>query len=233
MTSTEEVVAAIDPPTRPPALSIEERDAILYAATAHAAACRAHQKWTDAEIADAGIGSVDTTLERLRELLNQATTTHVDQQLLERTLERDRAIQERDAARKERDLANTYAREANQSREQVTAELEAFKVKVVQVATDYAEEHNMCSVVDDALRDLGLEPKAKRYSGTLTITVNFHADLTRRRDLPSEGWVLQSLDGTASIQEAIQRHLRFDSDHNGGAVDDVEFQITDVDEVNA
>jgi hypothetical protein len=39
-------------------------------------------------------------------------------------------------------------------------ELEAFKQKVLDVATEYATEHNRCSVIDQALQELGVEAPA-------------------------------------------------------------------------
>lgn len=40
-------------------------------------------------------------------------------------------------------------------------ELDAFKRKVAEVAQRYGREHGLCEVVDDALKELGIEPRLK------------------------------------------------------------------------
>ena len=54
-------------------------------------------------------------------------------------------------------------------------ELEEFKNRVAAVASRYAKAHGWCSVVDEALSDLGLERISSRYTAALNIRVEFTA----------------------------------------------------------
>lgn len=42
-----------------------------------------------------------------------------------------------------------------------SSELAQFKAKVAQVAQKYAREHGLCEVVDDALKELGIQPRPR------------------------------------------------------------------------
>ncbi len=103
--------------------------------------------------------------------------------------------------------------------------LAEFKEKVVEVASGYAQEHGWCDVIDDALRELGLERKAKKYSGTLTIVVSFEAELEPGKETPSRQWVRDSV---SVDTESIEGALKFDSDHTESNVLDVTYQFSDI-----
>jgi chromosome segregation ATPase len=110
---------------------------------------------------------------------------------------------------------------------QVGLELEAFKEKVAEVASRYADDHGWCGVIDAALEELGLERRPATYLATLTITVDFRADLRARRELPDRSWVEQSVQ-TDTIRRAIENSFGLDSDHTSSSVEEVEFDVSDV-----
>lgn len=112
-------------------------------------------------------------------------------------------------------------------------ELEAFKRKVVQVAEEYAKEHGWCSVIDEALDELGLKRAPTSYTAQMTIQVSFTGVLATRRDLPSDNWVESSV-GTGAIEEAIRGAfgLASDEDHEGGSIDNISFNVDDVEVVS-
>lgn len=62
-------------------------------------------------------------------------------------------------------------------------ELTAFKRRVVEVATRFAEKHALCDVIDDALEELGLPIRNREHAVTMTVTVR--VDLGRDSD-PNE-----------------------------------------------
>ncbi len=112
--------------------------------------------------------------------------------------------------------------------ENVEHELAAFKERVADVASEYAVRHGWCSVVDQALGELGLERRAEKYTATAMIKVTFTATLAQRRGLPSEEWVRNSIREDALL-DAIREDFALDDDHSGVEIDDVEIdEITDV-----
>lgn len=112
--------------------------------------------------------------------------------------------------------------------ENIEQEFDAFKERVVSVASDYAQQHGWCSVVDEALGDLGLERHPKKYVATAVIRVKFIATLRERQELPGEGWVRDSI-REGALREAIRGGFELDADHDGVEVDYVD--IDDVEDV--
>ena len=55
-------------------------------------------------------------------------------------------------------------------------ELEVFQEKVVRIAKQYAKDHDWCSTVDKALKEMGLDPKANA-ANTITVEVK-HINVT-------------------------------------------------------
>jgi ElaB/YqjD/DUF883 family membrane-anchored ribosome-binding protein len=106
-------------------------------------------------------------------------------------------------------------------------ELARFKEEVVEVATRYAEEHNWCAVIDQALEDLGLERAPKSYTAVLEIEVTFTAELRHRQEDPSEDWVRDSI-STRAIENAIEEAFALDSDHKDHNITDTTFRVTSV-----
>lgn len=90
--------------------------------------------------------------------------------------------------------------------EETVNELDAFKAKVVEVATRYAKAYEMCDVVDDALEELGLSRNRKRR---LVFTIT--ADITVDRDVD-----INNIDGNVTVNlldhvaDAIRESLRAD-----------------------
>ena len=91
--------------------------------------------------------------------------------------------------------------------EPVESELDAFKAKVVEVATRLAKEHGFCNVVDDALEEMGLSARNRKRRLEFTIT----ADITASRDVD-----INNIDGNVTINlldhivDAIRESLRAD-----------------------
>jgi len=106
------------------------------------------------------------------------------------------------------------------------SEFAEFKDRVARVAMSYAREHNWCSVVTDALDDLGLQPPDVRVNGEFTVTYTFTAFLSaeHHRDL-SDSFVRDSLN--ASVSDGV----RLDSDWSDADISvesvDVSFYNTD------
>lgn len=110
---------------------------------------------------------------------------------------------------------------ARQRIEERDRELGDFKTRVTAVAMNYAREHNWCSVVTEALDELGLEPLPTRISGTLTVTYSFTAELDpQRRGQLSAEWLRQSV--VVSGTDAPE----FDSDFDNTTFD-VEYVAVD------
>lgn len=79
------------------------------------------------------------------------------------------------------------------------AEHEAFKVKVATVAQGYAAEYNWCSVVSDALGDLGLTmPTTPRYKITAHVNVMMYVDA----------------DDIKRVQDNLIDHINVELDYN-------------------
>lgn len=125
--------------------------------------------------------------------------------------------------------ANESATRSGRHYTEAARELERFKEQVVEVATRYAVENSWCSTVNQALQEMGLEMKPKSYSATLQITVEFTAEMAERRDIPSESWVRDSMQ-TDAIRRSIANAFAMDSDHAGVSVNDIEFEVTSVEE---
>lgn len=89
---------------------------------------------------------------------------------------------------------NERARKAEAMHNALRQTHEEFKEKVVKVATDLAEEHDWCEVVDNALEEMGLPRRARRAEITFTVTVPLEdvpRDLMRRieEDQIHDRWV--------------------------------------------
>lgn len=107
-------------------------------------------------------------------------------------------------------------------------ELADFKERVVQIATDHAEQHGWCDVVGQALADLGLQRPPYRCTAELVIRVQFSATRTSARRLPDPGWVRDSILGIGEIREAIHEHFALDSDHADWTVEEIDLTVDDV-----
>jgi predicted nuclease with TOPRIM domain len=106
-------------------------------------------------------------------------------------------------------------------------ELAAFKKRVVEVASKYADDHGWCGIIDQALEELGLERERVTYLATLTVTVCFRAELDPGRDLPSSDWVRESMQ-TYAIEQAVRDNFEMDSDHSSSSIDDIDFDVINV-----
>ena len=172
-------------------------------------------------------GSGDDTA-RLRE--GTAQRDELQRQLAERDaqLERTSSLLEETRGRVSglTDERDSLQRRLSQALSDEDAKLERFKEQVVEVASRYAEDNDWCSVIDNALNELGLERKTTVYGGILTITVAFHAERSRGKSgLPSRSWVRDSL-SLSSLRGAIEDCLEFDADHESSEVDSVEFAVS-------
>jgi hypothetical protein len=114
--------------------------------------------------------------------------------------------------REELDQARVALAEARQHAEEHDRDLDNFKTRVAAVAMNYAREHNWCSVVTEALDELGLEPPPTRISGTLTVTYSFAAELDpKSRGQLSAEWLRQSV--VVSGTDAPTLDSDFDNTH--------------------
>ena len=111
-------------------------------------------------------------------------------------------------------------------------QMETFKREVVRVASEAAEEHNWCSVIDDILRELGLERERPTYTAELTITVSFSASRTDSRDCPERSWVRDSI-RREDLEQAIRQNFEMDGDNDNVDIRDISFSIDDVEEQEA
>lgn len=116
-------------------------------------------------------------------------------------------------------------------REQLGAkeiEMNAFKRQVSAVATRYGHEHNLCSVLDEALDELGLEQtRNATYTATAVIRVTFEATLRKGCDsTPDNRWVQSSLRDD-EIREAIRDNFALDDDNDDVSVEDITIVIED------
>ena len=102
--------------------------------------------------------------------------------------------------------------------EPVESELDAFKAKVVEVATRLAKEHGFCNVVDDALEEMGLPARNRKRRFEFTVT----ADITAGRDVD-----IRDIDGNVTINlldniaDAIRESLRADFTLETASISDV------------
>jgi hypothetical protein len=154
----------------------------------------------------------------------------MQQELDLRTAERD-ALNAR-AAQLTLDVDRLY-RELCESREVAGRDLTRFKQRVVEVATRYAKDNDWCSVIDNALDELGLERPRVKYRARATITVEFTAELAdRSANLPGRGWVESSMNMTA-IEDAITDALDNDEDHEAETnVRDISITVSSVEAVD-
>lgn len=110
-------------------------------------------------------------------------------------------------------------------------EFDLFKLKVVQVASEAADEHGWCGEIDSCLEELGLERESKRYKANLTIEVEFDVERTDSRDVPSDSWVKSSI-RKRNIEQAIEEMFDGDSDHDGLCVNNINFEVDDVKDID-
>lgn len=118
-------------------------------------------------------------------------------------------------------LASAHAEldSARRLRDIREAEFIEFKDSVARVAMRYARRHGWCSVVSDALADLGLQSPDLSVSGTFTVTYSFTGTIANSDyERLTADWIGQSLDISADSGPA------FDSDW-----DDVEITVERVD----
>jgi hypothetical protein len=73
------------------------------------------------------------------------------------------------------------AAEVARATSKMNAEIEKFKEKVVSVAKDYGKRHDMCSVLAEALEELGLEITNRRR-----VTVELSVDVPWGQDADSD-----------------------------------------------
>jgi hypothetical protein len=127
------------------------------------------------------------------------------------------------------ELNNTIADQRRQINN-ATQILERFKEQVQEVATRYAKNNGWCSVVDEALEELGLsrmEPKT--YTATLHINVDFtFTPESYSEDGPSDSEVEEMIQ-TYDLKTRIERYFSM-SGVNSSSVDDVNFDVNDVSE---
>lgn len=86
-------------------------------------------------------------------------------------------------------------------RAQAMRDLEVFKDEVARVAVEYAIEHDLCDVVNDALKKLGIDDRAPKLMRRAEITFNIEVEVPWfRRD--------DDLDDSVII-EAIEQEVRY------------------------
>lgn len=108
--------------------------------------------------------------------------------------------------------AKKQAALAEELREQAVNQLAEFKKQVAEVARRYAVEHDWCDTVEQALKELGIEPEKRRARFTLTLELNMTADLgdpDRPRETVTEEFIRTSFI-TQRLADQIARSL--DSD---------------------
>lgn len=108
--------------------------------------------------------------------------------------------------------ARTEIERLNRQREIRDDEATAFRDSVARVAMRYAREHDWCSVVTDALAELGLTPPEVQVSGAFTVRYEFSGTVGHSypREL-SESWIASSID-TGTTTDNGDPAVRFDSD---------------------
>ena len=111
-------------------------------------------------------------------------------------------------------------------------QMEEFKREVVRLASEAAEEHNWCSVIDDILGELGLARPKPSYRAELTIQVQFSAQRTDSRDCPSTSWVRDSI-RREDLEQAIRQNFQMDGDNENVDISYISFGIDDVEEQEA
>lgn len=98
-------------------------------------------------------------------------------------------------------------------------ELEAFKMKVIEVATSYAKAYELCDVVDDALEELGLFRSQKRQ---VTFTVALDVELPRSIEpngFNSTPAVFQDLE--ENLHDAVKEALVAEAKLHGISVENI------------
>lgn len=165
--------------------------------------------------------------ERINILINerddlQATTERLANRLTNLVAERD-SLETR-LSQVDSNTINTLRAElANAVQELVT-----FKESVKEIATRYAQRHDWCGVVNEALEEMGLAPEPITYIGTVTITVDFQAELEPEfREVPSRGWVRDNLD-LLSLRGAIENNFGMDEGHESSSVESITFTVTNL-----
>ena len=124
-------------------------------------------------------------------------------------------------------------RAADTRRRHAEQELYAFRDQVTEVATRYANENENRPQVEDLLNRLGLElgdDQGCDYSAELTIVVRFSARRIGDTYAPDSDWVMNSLSGQGQVETAINRYLELDDDSENLSINDISFEITDVEE---
>ena len=98
-------------------------------------------------------------------------------------------------------------------------ELEAFKVRVIEVATRYAKAYELCDAVDDALEELGLFRSQKRQ---VTFTVALDVELPRSIEpngFNSTQAVFQDLE--ENLHDAVKEALVAEAKLHGISVENI------------
>ncbi len=94
-----------------------------------------------------------------------------------------------------REQATDLRRQVREAGTRATAadvELDRFKRKAREVAIEKAEEHDWCSVIDEILSDMGLEPRTRTYEVSVDVTFSMRIDVEassedQARDLVNDG----------------------------------------------
>jgi len=95
--------------------------------------------------------------------------------------------------------------------------------KVQQVAHDYAVNGEWCSVYEQAMSDLGIEPLSVNDEWTVTITLNVTTRASRRQRAGDESFARQSL-AIGTITDHLSDMTLFDSDY-----EELSVNVTSVD----
>ena len=105
---------------------------------------------------------------------------------------------------------------------------QAFRDQVREVAIDKAQEHGWCSVIDEILEELGLDPRNKpEYSGRVTITVDFTATHdSYQTEAPDSSDI--NLD-ERGLTTAINRYFSI-SNADSVSVGEINFEIDDIEQ---
>lgn len=112
-----------------------------------------------------------------------------------------------------------------------TSEFEAFKQEVAETAMRYADEHDWCDAVTEALTEMGLESyiPSNTVPITLNITVSMTADRGSRTGSRDSSFIEMSLRKYA-IEEALRSIDLLDNDWGSEEITEVTFEASNDDE---
>lgn len=64
--------------------------------------------------------------------------------------------------------------------EQEKNNFEAWKRRATEIAHEFADRHNLCSVFDDVMEEIGLEPRTREWDVNISVTLTVRTRVTAR-----------------------------------------------------